>query len=69
MKPLLKIDEVAGILETSRRSVRRFWYAGTIPAPIRVGRRGVRWRAADIEAYLANQPAIIVAGQTQEVTQ
>lgn len=49
---LLTIDEVATALRVSRDVVRRQWYSGEIPAPIRVGRRGIRWRETDIEQFL-----------------
>lgn len=58
MHKLLTIDEVADLLGTSRSNVRACWYAGAIPAPIRVGRRGIRWRADELQQFIsAAQPA------------
>jgi excisionase family DNA binding protein len=55
---LLTVDQVAELLGTSRSNVRRCWYAGTLPAPIRLGRRGIRWRADELAEFIsAKQPA------------
>lgn len=53
----LDIDAVASRLGVSRSTVRRLWYAGQLPKPIRLGRRSIRWRTADIETFIDNMPA------------
>jgi len=55
---LLNIDEVAALLAVSRSTVRAAWYAGQLPAPIRVGRRGIRWRSDELAEFIAaREPA------------
>jgi len=54
MKPvLIDIKHVAELLSVSIRTVRRRWYDGTLPPPIKVG-RAIRWRLLDIENYQGN---------------
>lgn len=53
---LLTIDETAALLKMTTRSVRRAWYDGSIPKPIRVGRRSIRWRKDELDTFLASQP-------------
>lgn len=50
---LLTAADLANILRTSVRSVRRWDSAGRLPAPVRIG-SAVRWRTAEIEAWLAS---------------
>ena len=45
---LLTAKQVAEALGVHRRSVWRLTAAGVLPAPIRLGPKLVRWRAADI---------------------
>ena len=52
---LITIDEVAKMLQLTTRSVRHAWYSGLLPKPIRVGRRSIRWRLAEVEAFLTKQ--------------
>jgi excisionase family DNA binding protein len=47
----LDIRDVAEHFGVSVETVRRWWYSGTIPAPIRLGKRLVRWRTAEIERW------------------
>lgn len=49
---LVNIDAVASLLMCSARTVWRLRDGGRIPAPLNVG-RCVRWRLADLEAWLA----------------
>lgn len=50
---LLKIEQVAGLLNVSRRTVYRLVDGGKIPPPIRIGRRMLRWVAATIRDWMA----------------
>lgn len=50
--PLLTADQLAAWLQVSVRSLWRMRSAGDVPAPVRI-RGAVRWRAADIEGWLA----------------
>jgi predicted DNA-binding transcriptional regulator AlpA len=55
---LLDVKAVAAHLSVSVRQVWKFRDAGRIPQPIRLG-RSVRWRASDIEQWLADAcPAV-----------
>ena len=54
-KLTMTIGEVAEGLEVSARSVRRMWYAGEMPAPVKLGAL-IRWRRADIQSWLAGLP-------------
>jgi excisionase family DNA binding protein len=49
---LLDVRAVAALLDCSTRHVYRLSDAGRMPAPVRVGAL-VRWRRADIDAWLA----------------
>jgi excisionase family DNA binding protein len=49
---LLKIDEVAGLLGCSRRTVRRLVATGQMPAPLRIGSL-IRWPKEVIETWIA----------------
>lgn len=49
------LGEVADLLKVSGLTVRRMWCRGQFPAPIAMGRI-IRWRAADVERWLAEQP-------------
>jgi excisionase family DNA binding protein len=51
-RDLLTIREVAWRLSISSRSVWRLVATRELPPPVRLGRRVVRWRLADIRAYL-----------------
>ena len=55
MTTLLTVREVSGRVGLSRMSLHRMLKAGWFPEPVRVGRSGtaIRWRDADIEAWIA----------------
>ncbi len=57
---LLTIDQLTGIFAVSKPTISRWAELGVIPPPIRIaepGRRGsVRWKKADIEAFIAEHP-------------
>jgi len=48
---LLNIFELANMLDVSTGTVRRWWATGILPAPLKIG-RSIRWRNADIQAWL-----------------
>lgn len=50
---LIDVNEVARLLHIGARTLWRFRDMGKIPAPIKIG-RAVRWRAADISAWIAD---------------
>ena len=49
---LLAIDQVAEFLGVCRRTIYRELARGKFPKPVRIGQRSVRWKVADIEAYV-----------------
>ena len=49
---LLNIGEVAGLLGVHKRTVWRLCACGTLPPPIRVGPRTLRWRLSDLQAVI-----------------
>jgi predicted DNA-binding transcriptional regulator AlpA len=51
MTVLITARQLAAWLKISKRSLYRMRSAGQLPEPIRL-RGAVRWRAADIEAWL-----------------
>jgi excisionase family DNA binding protein len=50
--PLLTIAEVAELLGVSERTLETWRYRGRGPAFIRVGKKVVRYRLSDVEAFL-----------------
>jgi predicted DNA-binding transcriptional regulator AlpA len=50
--PLWRAADLAAALNISIRQLWRMRAAGELPAPVRVGRRCVRWRAEDVARYL-----------------
>ena len=54
LAPLLSSADVAELLDVSMRTLEFWRYAGKGPAYVKVGKR-VRYRPADVEAYLEAQ--------------
>ena len=53
---LLRRAEVEQMVGLSRATIYAKMSAGSFPRPKRVGPRIVRWRASDIDAWMAAQP-------------
>ncbi|MEH8044269.1 AlpA family phage regulatory protein [Gallibacterium anatis] len=51
-KQLLNIDEVRAITGFSTTTIYKYVKSGEFPAPKKCGGRAVRWRLADIQAYI-----------------
>lgn len=52
IEPLMSLDEIAGLLGVSRRTVEGLKSRGSLPPPdLRVG-RCLRWRAATVRGWL-----------------
>ena len=49
---LLTVREVAQRLALGTRTVWKWSRSGQLPAPVRLGNRTVRWRAAEIERFV-----------------
>ena len=62
--PLLTIGDVAARYSCDPRTVRRWWAAGVIPRPIKLGGL-VRWRTADLERH--EQQLAGVTSETENV--
>ena len=62
-KPILiKRPEVERITSLSRSAIYAAMEAGDFPRPVRIGRRAVAWRVADIENWLVSRPRAIPGG-------
>lgn len=55
---LLKRAEVLEILGVSDPTLRQILKSGQLAAPVRLPSGGCRYRRADVEAFLANLPAV-----------
>lgn len=51
-KPMLTVDDLAGLLHCSTRSIYRLSDAGKLPKPIKVGSLN-RWKPGEIESWIA----------------
>ena len=49
---LLTVKDVGRMLKVHVRSVWRMAATGNLPAPLRLGEKTLRWRLADVLAYL-----------------
>jgi predicted DNA-binding transcriptional regulator AlpA len=66
MLALLTQREAAELLRVTERSLERYRLSGTGPKFIRLGKtRAVRYRPADVEAWLASK---VVASTSEETT-
>lgn len=54
---LLTVREVSSIAGVSRSTIYTGMNEGRFPRSIKVGKKSVRWRASDIEKWLAELPA------------
>lgn len=61
--PLMTRREVCARLRISRPTLDRMVREGTFPAPARVTERVHRWRAADVDAWLADRIEAEMTGQ------
>ena len=64
---MLKLEEMAEIFNCSHESIRRWYRAGIIPAPICCGRRAVRSRESDVVNFLDQQSSNSKSEETGEV--
>jgi len=53
---VLTFQDVAEMLKVSPATVRRLWWKGTLPKPLKIGGFHIRWRRSDIMAWLEKQP-------------
>jgi predicted DNA-binding transcriptional regulator AlpA len=52
IETLLEPDALASLFGVSKQTIRRWWQAGVFPAPLRVGRRSIRWRLSEIRTFI-----------------
>ncbi len=55
---LLTIEEVGALFGVKRRAAYLMTSRPDFPKPVRVGLRAIRWRAADVENYVAQLPTV-----------
>ena len=53
---LLKSEEVSELVKLSRPTIYKMMSAGRFPRPVKIGSRAVRWRRADVEAWIEERP-------------
>jgi excisionase family DNA binding protein len=53
---LLTARQVAARIGVSLRTIWRWTMAGDMPAPVRRGRRIVRWKTTDIQRFVKQMP-------------
>lgn len=53
----LTVQQVCAMFNISRATVWRWVSTGHLPAPVKLGPNTTRWRAADVEAFLASRGA------------
>lgn len=53
---LLSLEEVLAIVGAPRSTLYEWIAADLFPAPVRVGKRGSRWRAAEVVAWIESLP-------------
>ena len=53
---LLTRPEVESRSRLATSTIYRLMRSGQFPEPIRIGPRAVRWRASDLDAWLARRP-------------
>lgn len=62
---LLTIEEVGALFGLKRRAAYVMASRPGFPKPVQVGLRAIRWRAADVEAYVAQLPTVTSAEPPQ----
>jgi excisionase family DNA binding protein len=53
MQTMLTIQDVAERLKVTTMTVRRWWYQGRLPKPMKIG-GATRWREQDIQEWMDN---------------
>jgi hypothetical protein len=66
---LLTAEQLADLLHTDARSLRRLVHEGVIPPGIKLGDRRLRWRKSTIEALIVHLEKESSAGQGSTLTQ
>ena len=53
---LLKLAEVEELVQLTESTIYRLSKSGHFPPAYKIGRRNVRWRRSEIQAYLDSRP-------------
>ena len=53
---LLTLDEVSERCALSRSTIYRMLDSETLPRPIKIGERAVRWHESEIDDFIASRP-------------
>lgn len=59
---LMKLPEVMDETAMSRSAIYAAVKEGTFPAPVKIGRRAVAWRAEEIERWRLSRPRALGGG-------
>ena len=59
---LLNTRDICELLQISRTTLHRAVRDGGFVMPIRVGRRGIRWRESDIRDWIASREPVLANG-------
>lgn len=51
----IRRPEVEGLVKLSRSTIYLMIQRGEFPAPVKLGRRAVAWRASDIETWMSSR--------------
>ena len=62
---LLRRSEIEVKTGLTRSTIYRLMRAGAFPEPLKIGPRAVRWRATEIESWIAERPR--ASGNTKPV--
>jgi prophage regulatory protein len=56
--PLLRLRKVLELTGLGRSTVYRMMSERTFPSPVKLGRRAVAWKSADVEQWTLSRPPI-----------
>ena len=65
---LLSLREVQTQTGIARPTIYRMMGQGAFPRPVKIGPRAVRWKASDIESWIASRPVATYLGPVDEVS-
>lgn len=57
-KRVIDAGEFALMLAVSKRTLSRLRAQKALPAPVRIGRKTIRWRLRDVEDYIDKLPTV-----------
>jgi prophage regulatory protein len=57
-RKLLRFPELIDAVGLSKSGILKLIEAGQFPNPVRIGRRAMAWRAADVERWIESRPEV-----------